>query len=290
MPNSQPFEKMITMKKNNNEEMPTIFGLGLRSTHYNYLESKPTLFTSWFEIISENYFRTQGRPRKILELLRRDYPISCHGVSLSIASYEDFDWRYLNDLKVFYDEIDPFIVSDHLCFTGLKNNNLHNLLPFAYNRENLLHISSRIDQVQHFFGRTFGLENLSAYFDYKDSTMTEWDFIKELSKRTDCRLLLDLNNIYVNAHNHGFLATDYLSAIPMDKVQEIHLAGFSEREGFYFDSHSRPLYPELIELYKIVLKKRRDIPTLFEWDEDIPSFDILEDQIRQIGAVREESK
>ena len=167
------------MKKNNNEEMPTIFGLGLRSTHYNYLESKPTLFTSWFEIISENYFRTQGRPRKILELLRRDYPISCHGVSLSIASYEDFDWRYLNDLKVFYDEIDPFIVSDHLCFTGLKNNNLHNLLPFAYNRENLLHISSRIDQVQHFFGRTFGLENLSVFQvnNFFGFSITKSDFI-----------------------------------------------------------------------------------------------------------------
>jgi hypothetical protein len=184
-------------------------------------------------------------------------------------------------------EIEPFIVSDHLCFTGLKNNNLHNLLPFAFNQENLQHLSSRIDHIQNYFGRPFGFENLSAYFDYKNSTMSEWDFIKELTKTTDCKILLDLNNIYVNSRNQGFKAEDYLKAIPFANVQEIHLAGFSEREGFYFDTHSHPLYPDLIKLYEDVLRIRKDIPTLFEWDEDIPTYDILENQIKTIAKIWE---
>jgi uncharacterized protein (UPF0276 family) len=262
-----------------------IFGLGLRSPHYSYLETKPAITAGWFEVISENYFRTRGRPRKILETLRADYPISCHGVSLSIASYEDFDWTYLQDLKSFYNEIEPFQISDHLCFTGQKNNNLHNLLPFAYNLENLHHLSERIDKVQNFLGRKLALENLSAYFDYKKSTMSEWDFINELTKLTDCDLLLDLNNIFVNSYNHQFNADDFINAIPIERVKELHLAGFSERDGFYFDTHSNPLYPALIDLYKKVLKRKKNIPTLFEWDEDIPGFEIVEAQIIELRTI-----
>lgn len=273
------------MSNPSNLELTNIFGLGLRSPHYSYLESRPQTQVGWFEVISENYFRTQGRPRKILESLRRDYPISCHGVSLSIAAYDDFDWNYLSDLKKFYEEIEPFIVSDHLCFTGVKNNNLHNLLPFAYNQENLKHIGSRIDQIQNFFGRKFGFENLSAYFDYKNSTMNEWEFIQELLKITDCNLLLDLNNIFVNSFNHSFDPEIFLKSIPLERVQEIHLAGFSEREGFYFDTHSNPLYPELIALYKKILNKEKNIPVVYEWDENIPDFEILEEQIINIRNI-----
>jgi len=268
--------------------LTNIYGVGLRNVHFSYLEQSPELFTGWFEIISENFFRTKGRPRAVLDKLRKDYPISCHGVSLSIASYEDFDWAYLKDLKNFFHEIEPFLISDHLCFTGLRENNLHNLLPFAYNEENLTHISGRIHQVQDFFGRKMGFENLSAYFDYKNSTMTEWEFIRELLKRTDCHLLLDLNNVFVNSHNHGFSPDEFLKTIPFDKVQQLHMAGFSERENFYFDTHSKPLYPELIDLYKKVLQKNRDIPVLYEWDEDIPDFPVLEQQIIRLADVREE--
>ena len=265
-------------------------GLGLRGPHFNFLETKPVTTVGWFEVISENFFRTRGRPFKILEKIREDYPISCHGVSLSIGSYEEIDWKYLLDLKTFYQEIDPFLVSDHLCFTGLKNNNIHNLLPFAYNLENLNHIKERIDSVQHFIGRTLAFENLSAYFDYKNSTMTEWDFISELTKTTQCDLLLDLNNIYVNSFNHQFDPHDFINTINFDRVKEIHLAGFSNQDGFYFDTHSNPLYPELIELYKLVLKKKKDIPVLFEWDECIPSFTVLEQQIIEIRSVWENFK
>lgn len=275
------------MKKEQTNFSTNIFGLGLRSPHYGHLEGKPATAAGWFEIISENYFRTRGRPRKMLETIRGDYPVACHGVSLSIASYEDFDWVYLKDMKNFYHEIEPCLVSDHLCFTGLPGNNLHNLLPFAYNQENLKHLKERIDQVQNFLGRRIAFENLSAYFDYNNSTMTEWDFIKELTMASECDLLLDLNNVYVNSHNHKFKTDDYLSAVPIERVKEIHLAGFSDREGFYFDSHSNPLYPELIELYKKILKRKKDIPVLFEWDEDIPSFQVLEDQIKKIKAIWE---
>ena len=160
------------MPKNPFENSTHKFGLGLRSPHYNRLEENLKSEASWFEVISENYFRTKGRPFKILEKLRGNYPIACHGVSLSIASFEEFDQNYLDDLKTFYNQIDPFIVSDHLCFTGMKQNNLHNLLPFAFNQENLIHISNRIDQVQNKLGRKMAFENLSAYFDYQSSTIS----------------------------------------------------------------------------------------------------------------------
>jgi uncharacterized protein (UPF0276 family) len=276
------------MKMTKTMNPTNIFGVGLRSPHYSYLEGKPQIFASWFEVISENYFRTKGRPRKILESLRNDYPISCHGVSLSIASYDDFDQSYLEDLKNFYREIEPFQVSDHLCFTGSKNNNLHNLLPVAFTRENLNHLSERIDKVQNFLGRSLAFENLSAYFDYKNSTMSEWDFISELTKMTNCDLLLDLNNIFVNSYNQEFNPDDFINAIPIERVKEIHLAGYSERDGFYFDTHSNPLYPELIDLYKKILEKKTNIPTLFEWDEDIPDFEVLDDQIIKLKAIWEE--
>lgn len=276
------------METHKTTKLTNIFGVGLRSAHYTHLEGTPDIFSGWFEIISENFFRTRGRPREILEKLRRDHPISCHGVSLSIASYEDFDWTYLKDLKSFYEEIDPFLISDHLCFTGLRAKNLHNLLPFAYNQENLNHIASRIDQIQNYFGRQMGFENLSAYFDYKASSMSEWEFVKELTKKTDCRLVLDLNNVFVNSHNHQFNPDNYLEAMPFDRIQQLHMAGFSERENFYFDTHSNPVYPELIELYKKVLTRRDDIPVLYEWDEDIPEYSVLEEQIRILSHTREE--
>jgi uncharacterized protein (UPF0276 family) len=264
-----------------------IFGVGLRSPHYPHLEKKPQTKVGWFEIITENYFRTHGRPRAILDKIRSDYPIACHGVSLSIASYEDFDWKYLEEVKLFFNEVKPFLVSDHLCFTGLASSNLHNLLPFAYTKANLDHLADRIDQVQNFLGRQMAFENLSAYFNYRESTMSEAEFIGELSKKTDCHFLLDLNNIIVNSHNNQTDPKDFIKEINLNRVKEIHMAGFSEREGFYFDTHSNPLYPELVKLYEYVLESRKDIPVLFEWDEDIPEFQILEDQINELRKIHE---
>lgn len=194
----------------------------LRSPHYPYLEKKPVTKVGWFEIISENYFRTRGRPRTILEGIRSDYPIACHGVSLSIGSYEEFDWKYLEDLKQFFSEVDPFLVSDHLCFTGTPSSNLHNLLPFAYTTSNLNHIADRVDRVQSFLGRRIAFENLSAYFNYRESTMSEAEFISELAKKTDCHFLLDLNNILVNSHNSQTDPMEFIKKINLNRVKEIH--------------------------------------------------------------------
>ena len=278
------------MKKDKAHQPTNIFGVGLRSPHYSFLENTPKTKVGWFEVISENYMRTRGRPRQVLDKIRSDYPIACHGVSLSIASFEEFDWKYLEDLKNFFEEIEPFLVSDHLCFTGLASSNLHNLLPFAYTSENLKHVADRIDRVQNVLGRQMAFENLSAYFNYKESTMTEAEFIKELGKKTDCHFLLDLNNIIVNSHNNQFDPLIFLESIDLERVKEIHMAGFSVREGFYFDTHSNPIYPELIYLYENVLKIKRDIPVLYEWDEDIPEFEILEDQIIQLKKIHESKR
>jgi uncharacterized protein (UPF0276 family) len=264
-----------------------IFGVGLRSPHYSYLDSRPATKVGWFEVISENYFRTNGRPRAVLDKIRADFPVACHGVSLSIASFDDFDWKYLEDLKKFFAETEPFLVSDHLCFTGLAKSNLHNLLPFAYTNSNLNHVADRIDLVQSFLGRPMAFENLSAYFNYRDSTMTEAEFIGELAKKTDCHFLLDLNNILVNSHNNQTDPMDFIQKINLDRVKEIHMAGFSVREGFYFDTHSNPLYPELIKLYEKVLELKKDIPVLYEWDENIPEFQILENQINELRKIHE---
>jgi uncharacterized protein (UPF0276 family) len=272
------------------EAKELFIGVGLRSEHYPFFE-KPIEENQhclkWFEIISENYIDSYGRPRDILNLVRENNPISMHGVSLSIASHEGLNFDYLEKLKQLIKEVDPFLVSDHLCWTGSAHANLHNLLPFAYNEANLSMVSERIDQVQNSLGREMAIENLSAYFDYKESTFTEWDFIKELAKKSGCKLLLDINNIYVNSQNHDFDAKTYLDTIPLDQVAEIHLAGFSDMGDFLFDTHSKPVYPAVWDLFEHVIEKKSDIPVLIEWDEDIPDFRVLEDEAKKAIKIWE---
>ncbi|MCB9062291.1 MAG: DUF692 domain-containing protein [Halobacteriovoraceae bacterium] len=269
---------MELLKKNN-----PFIGVGLRTEHYTYLENSPETKIDYFEAISENHMDSFGRPLYILELIAKDYPLSFHGVSLSIASSQALNEKYLSSLKTLYDIFNPFFISDHLCWTGLAHSNTHNLLPFAYNNENLNYIVSKINKVQDFLKRPLGLENLSAYFDWKGSTYTEWEFIAELMKRSGCLWLLDVNNIYVNSQNHQFDPFVYIDAIDMDRVGQIHLAGFTDMGDFLFDTHSRPVHEDVWKLYEYTLKKaNRNIPTLLEWDEDIPSFE--EVQIEALKA------
>ncbi len=265
--------------------MKALFGVGLRNVHFKYLEDNPKQDIDFFEIITENFFTTKGRPKTILEKIRANYPITCHGVSLSIASYSDFDLNYLKNLKIFFDEVQPVGVSDHLCFTGESNINTHNLLPFAFTKENLNNIKNRIDFVQNYLKRPMSFENLSAYISFSNSEMNEWEFISEIQKSTGANILLDLNNIYVNSFNHNFDPYVYLENIDLNKVSEIHLAGYSDRVQFYFDTHSKPAYPELFKLYEWVIKKRSNIPVLFEWDEDIPEFLVLKDEVNKFKRV-----
>lgn len=254
----------------------SLFGVGLRHQHFPHLTKDPQTKIDWFEVISENFINTNGYPIEVLLKLRQNYPISMHGVSLSIGAKEEIDFDYLSKLKDLIYKVDPFLLSDHLCFTGLKNNNLHNLLPLCYDDETLNYICEKLDLIQNFLGRELSLENLSAYFSLKDSTYTEWDFLNQLTKKSGCKLLLDINNIYVNSKNQNFDPYLYLDTIDDKSISEIHLAGFSDMGTFLFDTHSAPVHNDVWDLYKYKIKTAKNVPVLIEWDEDIPDFEILE--------------
>ncbi len=252
-------------------------GVGLRQPHLAHLLKRPKTQVDFFEVISENFLFTRGRPWRALEAIRQDYPVSMHGVSLSLGTDADFDKNYLKALKRMKEEIQPFVVSDHLCWTGLPGRNLHNLLPLPYTGDALKHLVRRIQYVQDYLGTEIAIENLSAYLSLREGDYSEWEFNVLVARESGCKLLLDINNVFVNSRNQGFDAWEYLSHIPNDLIAEIHLAGFSDKGGYLLDTHSRPVYPEVWDLFE---RKVRDmgnpVPVLVEWDEDIPAFSQLE--------------
>jgi hypothetical protein len=254
-------------------------GVGLRPQHYPYLlENKPKI-ACWFEAVSENYMDTEGRPIQVLEQIRRDFPIALHGVSMSIGSAWGLDQDYLKSLKTLVDRIDPFIVSDHLCWTGLPDQNLHDLLPLPFTEQMLELLLERVQRVQDLLQRPILLENVSSYLSYQQSQYEEWAFLTELSQRSDCKLLLDINNIYVSSQNHGFKALDYLEAIPKDCVGQVHLAGFTEASTHLFDTHSKPVHSEVWGLFDRFISNASNIPFMVEWDDEIPEFPRLEEEL-----------
>jgi uncharacterized protein (UPF0276 family) len=256
------------------------FGVGLRHQHFPYLTQKPQTSVDWFEVITENFINTKGRPFEVLCSLREDYPVSLHGVSMSIGtSKQSVSKGYLKKLKELINIIDPILVSDHLCWTGNNKNNLHNLLPLSYNDQTINELVPKIAEVQDFLGREIALENLSAYFSLQNSTYEEWDFLRVLSEKAGSKILLDINNIYVNSQNQNFDPYKYLDAIPDHLVSEIHLAGFTDMGDFLFDTHSAPVFDDVWSLYKHKIKTCKNVPTLIEWDEDIPEFPILENEM-----------
>lgn len=269
-----------------------MYGIGLRHQHFSHLldqlaANKSAIQIDWFEGITENFFDTEGRPIKVLEKVRRDFPVGLHGVSLSIGSDEELNMDYLKKAKELYRRIDPILISDHLCWTGHKNRNLHNLLPIPYNNVTLDHLVSRIQKVQDYFGRSIAIENLSAYFDLKTSTYHEWDFLKLLAERSGCKILLDLNNIYVNSVNHSFNPFEYIDSIPNHLIAEIHLAGFSDMKTHLFDTHSCPVWHEVWDLFKHKHESGLSVPVLVEWDEDIPDFEVVEAEAMKAKTIVE---
>lgn len=264
-------------------------GVGLRPPHYSTLldHERPPIKSKWFEIITENFIYSDGNPLRVLDKMREDFPISFHGVSLNLGSYEELDRNYMKKVKELCQRFDPFLVSDHLCWTGKSDNQLHNLLPLPYTEDTLNHLVSRISEYQDFMGREIAIENLSAYVDVLGNDYTEWDFLRTLAKRSGCRILLDINNIYVNAKNHGFNAYEYLDAIPMDLVSEIHLAGHSDMGEFLFDTHSQPVCDGVWELFSHKWKEDLTTPVLIEWDEDIPEFSVLEEEVEKALKIGE---
>ncbi len=267
-------------------------GIGLRSVHYQHvLSRRPAV--PWFEATTENYLGLRdgsgGRPLEVLEKIRRDYPVALHGVSLNVGSADPLNNDYLVRVKELIRRMDPLYVSDHLCWTGVAGQNLHDLLPFPFNRETLGHLVPRIRRVQDSWGRRILLENVSSYIHFRNSEMTEWEFLAELAEQADCGILLDVNNIFVSAANQGFDPMDYLAGIPVDKVGYMHLAGYSDMGSFFIDTHDHPVSDGVWSLYADALKRFGARPTLIEWDANIPAFETLLHEAGKAEAIRKEA-
>jgi uncharacterized protein (UPF0276 family) len=249
-------------------------GLGLRTVHYAHvLEHRPAV--DWFEIISENYLETSGRPLEFLDAIAEHYPIVMHGVSLSIGSTDPLDREYLRQLRELRDRVKARWVSDHLCWTGVAGRNSHDLLPLPYTEEALVHVISRVKEVQDFLGAPLALENPSTYAELSGASMREWEFLGRLAELSDCAILLDVNNVYVSAHNHGFDPFLYLEAMPFERVIQLHVAGHTDHGTHTIDSHIGPVADPVWELLAVAHRRARGLPILLEWDAEIPEFEAV---------------
>jgi len=258
------------------------FGLGLRPDHYEaILADLPPI--GFFEALTENYLVPGGKPLHYLDRIRAQYPLVLHGVSLSIGSTQPLNREYLKALKALMLRVEPDWISDHLCWTGTDGVNLHDLMPLPYTEEALNHLVPRIREVQDFVGERILLENVSSYVSYKDSPLTEWEFLAELSARADCFLLLDVNNVYVNSVNHHFNPDNFLRGIPRQRVAQIHLAGHQRQESFIIDTHDAPVAESVWNLYRSACERFGAVSTMIERDANIPP---LEDLLEELDTAR----
>lgn len=264
-----------------NEQLPYLgFGLGLRTDHYQaIIDNQPAV--DWFEIITENYLVPGGKPLYFLEKIRANYPLVMHGVSMSIGSTDPLNWDYLRQVKTLANNIEAHWISDHLCWTGFNGKNSHDLLPLPYSEEAIQHVATRISQVQEFLGRQILMENVSSYVTFNDSMLPEWEFVNEVIKRADCLLLLDVNNVYVSAFNHGFDPLEFINSIPVDKVQQIHLAGHTNCGTHIIDTHDEPVIDAVWRLYQAAIKRFGKVSTMIERDDNIPPFEELYTELQK---------
>jgi uncharacterized protein (UPF0276 family) len=264
---------------------PLGFGLGLRAKHIPHIfEQKPAV--DWFEIISENYMDTGGKPRRNLARIAEHYPIVMHGVSLSIGTVDPLNSEYLHKLKRLINDVNPAWVSDHLCWTGVAHKNTHDLLPVPYTEEALKHCAQRIREVQDFLERPLALENPSTYLEFKSSSMPEAEFIARMAEESGCNLLLDVNNVYVTCYNHRLDAKAYLDSLPLDRVIQIHLSGHTNKGTHVIDTHDDHVIDEVWNLYKYVVNKAERTPnTMIEWDDKIPEFHVLYAELEKARAA-----
>jgi uncharacterized protein len=247
------------------------YGVGLRRQHYSeVLEKRQRV--DWFEVITENFMAEGGRPLEVLERVRRDYPIVMHGVSLSIGSTDPLRRDYLARLKELAHRFEPAWISDHLCWTGVGGRNLHDLLPLPYTEEVAKYVAARICEVQDLLGRRILIENVSSYMTFSQSHLGESEFLSMVSEKADCGILLDINNAFVNAFNHDFDPYDYIDSVPPHRVVQFHLAGHQDCGAYLLDSHDHPIVEPVWRLYEHAVKRFGPIPTLIEWDDDIPEF------------------
>lgn len=249
-------------------------GVGLRVPHYEHLLREPA-GVDWFEAITENFFGHGGRPHRVLERVRSQVPVVFHGVSLAIGSGDALDREYLRRVRALVDRYEPAWVSDHLCWGRQGGHHSHDLLPLPYTEEALDRVTRRVGQVQEMLGRRILLENVSSYVGFAASEMTEWEFLSQVAERADCLLLLDLNNIVVSAHNHGFDPHHYVDGIPVRRVWQFHLAGHTDHDRFKLDSHIGPVPDAVWALYRRALGRFGPVSSLVEWDAEIPAWETL---------------
>jgi uncharacterized protein len=253
-------------------------GVGLRTVHFGHL-LRHTPAVDWFEIISENFMDSGGRPRYVLEQVAERYPVVMHGVSLSIGSTDPLNFDYLRKLKRLADTVKAHWVSDHLCWTGVAGLNAHDLLPIPLNEETLAHVVRRVRTAQEFLERPLVLENPSSYVTFADSTMPEWEFISRMAEDADCGLLLDVNNVYVSSVNHDFDPVEYIKSVPHGRVVQFHLAGHTDCGTHRIDTHDNHVIDPVWELYHLAHQCTGGAATLLEWDARIPEFPVVHAEV-----------
>jgi uncharacterized protein len=262
-------------------------GVGLRTEHYpTVLDERPAV--DWLEVISENFMVAGGNPRRVLRQVREHYPVVLHGVSMSIGSADPLDDAYLRQLETLSRETEPAWVSDHLCWSSIGGHYAHDLLPLPYTEEALAHVVERVMQVQERLKRQILIENVSSYVTFTQSSLTEWQFLAELCARADCGLLLDVNNVYVSAFNHGFDANDFIDGIPVGRVGQVHLAGHSTYPTHLLDTHDHAVCDGVWALYRRALRRFGRVTTLVEWDDKIPPFDEVLAESKKAAAIERE--
>jgi uncharacterized protein len=265
---------MTTHAERATAAIPARAGIGLRAPHCReIIDTRPDI--AWVEVHSENYFGDGGQPHQFLERIRRDHPLSLHGVGLAIGSAAPVDRGHLDKLARLIERYEPGLVSEHLCWGAAAGRHLNDLLPLPYTEEALAHVCARIELTQAHLGQQILIENVSSYLQFRHSTIPEWEFLAEVSARSGCAILLDVNNIYVSAVNHGFDALSYLNAIPAAAVREIHLAGFDASGPCLIDTHGTAVSDDVWTLYRAAIARLGPRPTLIEWDTDIPPLGIL---------------
>ena len=261
-------------------------GIGLRTVHYGeILSAWPKI--DWFEVLSENYLETGGRPLYVLDQIAERYPVVLHGVSMGIGNTDPLNHDYLQKLKALARRVGARWISDHLCWTGIAGRNVHDLLPMPYTEEALAHTIGRVKAVSEILEQPLILENPSSYVEFASSTLTEWEFLARLAKEADTGLLLDVNNVYVSSFNHGFDPNVYIDAIPAERVVQYHVAGHTNKGTHIIDTHSDHAVDEVWELYRRAYKRTGPTSTLYEWDEDIPDLEVVLAEARKALAYQE---
>lgn len=270
--------------------IPARAGIGLRAPHHReFLERQPTI--PWVEVHSENFFAEGGRKLEVIDAVRRDYGVSLHGVGLSLGSTDPLDEEHLRSLERLVARVEPALVSEHVSWGSVGGIFLNDLLPLPLTVEALDHTARRVMQVQERLGRQILVENVSSYLQPGEPEMHEWEFMTQLARRAGCLMLLDVNNVYVSARNHGFDALEYLQGIPPELVAEMHLAGHSVvHDGtaeLLVDTHDAPVVPAVWSLYDTAVRRFGEVPTLLEWDARLPPLAELVAEARKADVYME---